>query len=59
MLEMDQLSQIVSVEMKLLSERRLFINMFLVRSVKTGFDRRCSVSFFNPKANERDKSMVL
>lgn len=57
---MDGLSQILSVEMKLGFERRIFINMALVNSVKTDFDRRCSVVFFfYPKANERDKSAVL
>lgn len=58
-LEMDGLSQTVSVEMKLVSERRLFINVVLASSVKTGFDKKCSAFFFYPKANERDKSMAL
>lgn len=59
-LEMDGLSQSVSVEMELISEKRLSINMFLSSSVKAGFGRKCSVGFFfYPKANERDKSMVL
>lgn len=47
--EMDELSQIVSADMKLHSERRLFINMVLVRSVKTGFDRKCSVFFLTQR----------
>lgn len=44
--EMDELSQSVSVEMKPISEKRLFINLFLSSSVKAGFDRKCSVFFF-------------
>lgn len=44
-LEMDELSQSVSVEMELISEKRLFINVFLSSSVKAGFDRKCSVGF--------------
>lgn len=42
-LEMDELSQSVSVEMELISEKRLFINLFLSSSVTSGFDRKCSV----------------
>lgn len=46
---MDGLSQTVSVEMKLVCERRLFINMVLASSVKTGFDRKCSAFFFTQR----------
>lgn len=42
---MDELSRSVSVEMKPISEKRLFINLFLSSSVKAGFDRKCSVFF--------------
>lgn len=49
MLETEGLSQTVSVETKLISERRLFINMFLASSVKTRFDRKCSVGLFTQR----------
>lgn len=43
--EMYGISHTLSVEMKLVCERRLFINMVLASSVKTGFDRKRSAVF--------------